>query len=128
MLLSPELRFAVKDIETYVADYHFLKENGICTIPELSENIAKTKTQIAALEADRDKISNKIRRSKSPEEQAENKEKRKTVTNQITPLRKKLKQAERILEKSPHLYELLQTEHRLEKTAQNKLRERNYER
>lgn len=128
MLLSPELRFAVKDIETYVADYHFLKENGIRTIPELSENIAKTKTQIATLEADRDKISNKIRRSKSPEEQAENKEKRKTVTNQINPLRKKLKRAERILEKSPHLYKLLQTEHRLEKTAINKIRERNYER
>jgi len=128
MLLSPELRFAVKDIETHVADYHFLKENGIRTIPELSENIAKTKTQIATLEADRDKVSNKIRRSKSPEEQAENKEKRKTVTNQITPLRKKLKQAERILEKSPHLYELLQTEHRLEKAALHKLRERNYER
>lgn len=30
------------------------------------------------------------------------------------PLRKKLKQAEQILEKSPHLYELLQEEHRLE--------------
>ena len=77
MLLSPELRFAVKDIETYVSDYHFLKGTDIHTIPQLESNIEDTKSQIAMLEANRDKISNKIRRPKSPEEQAENKEQRK---------------------------------------------------
>jgi len=128
MLLSPELRHAVNDIETYVGDYHFLKDNRIHTISELKTEIAVTKTQIATLEADRQNISNKIRRVKLPEEETELKTSRKEITKQITPLRKKLKQAEQILEKSPHLYELLQSEHRLEMTVQKKLRERSYSR
>lgn len=128
MLLSPELRHAVNDFETYVGDYHFLKDNSIHTISELESQIDITRTQITTLEADRKKISNKIRRAKTPDESSELKTSRKNVTKQITPLRKKLKQAERILEKSPHLYELLQSEHRLEMTVQKKSRERSYSR
>lgn len=128
MLLSPELRHAVNDFETYVGDYHFLKDNSIHTISELESQIDTTRTQITTLEADRKKISNKIRRAKTPDESSELKTSRKNVTKQITPLRKKLKQAERILEKSPHLYELLQSEHRLEMTVQKKSRERSYSR
>lgn len=128
MLLSPELRFAVKDVQSYVADYGFLRNNDIHTIPQLKQNIDGTKNEISALEAERQKISNKIRRSKTPEESSELKISRKEITKQIAPLRKKLKQAERILEKSPHLYELLKEEHRLEMTEQKKLRERSYSR
>lgn len=128
MLLSPELRHAVNDFETYVGDYHFLKDNSIHTISELESQIDTTRTQITTLEADRKKISNKIRRAKTPDESSELKTSRKNITKQITPLRKKLKQAERILEKSPHLYELLQSEHRLEMTVQKKSRERSYSR
>lgn len=128
MLLSPELRHAVNDFETYAREYHFLKNNVIQTIPQLETCITDTKAEIVTLEADRQKISNRIRWVKSPEDEAELKNQRKEITQQIKPLRKKLIQAEQILEKSPHLYELLQSEHRLEKTAQNKLRERNYER
>ena len=46
---------------------------------------------------------------------------RKEITQEITPLRKKLKQAEQILDKSPHLYELLQKEHQLETNKIRKL-------
>lgn len=124
ILLSPDLRAAEKDLKAYIADYQFLQSNHIHTIPELQNCITKTQEQIADLEAERNKISNKIRRPKSPEEQAENKERRKAVTTEITPLRKKLKQAEKILEKSPHLYELLKTEHELEKKARSRYLER----
>ena len=128
MVLSPELRFEMKDVQNYVSDYEFLRNNDIHTIPQLEQHSEEVKEQISSLEADRQKISNRIRRAKTPEETAKLKTRRKEITKQITPLRKKLKQAQRILDKSPHLYELLQTEHRLEKTAQNKYRERSYER
>lgn len=128
MLLSPGLRFAVKDVQSYVADYGFLRNNDIHTIPQLEQHIDGYKTEISVLESERQKISNKIRRAKTPEEATELKTRRKEITKQITPLRKKFIQAKRILEKSPHLYELLQSEHRLEMTVQKKLRERSYSR
>lgn len=128
MLLSPDLRYEVKNYETYAADCHFLRANSICTIPQLETSISDTQAEITSLEADRQKISNQIRRAKTPEDMAQLKTRRKEISTQLTPLRKKLKQAEKIFEKSPHLYELLQSEHRLEKTAMNKLRERSYER
>lgn len=37
------------------------------------------------------------------------------VSKQMKPIRERLRRAERILEKSPHLYELLKQEHELEK-------------
>ena len=40
------------------------------------------------------------------------------------PLRKKLRQAKKILEESTHVYELLQEEHRLEQAAYQRFRER----
>lgn len=124
ILLSPDLRASEKDLKAYISDYHFLQNNNIHTIPELQNCITKTKNQIADLETERNKISNRIRRPKSPEEQADNKERRMAVTTEITPLRKKLKQAEKILGKSPHLYELLKTEHELEKKARKRYLER----
>lgn len=124
ILLSPDLRAAEKDLKAYISDYHFLQNNNIRTIPELQNCITETQERIADLETERNKISNKIRRPKSPEEKAEYKEQRKVVTTEITPLRKKLKQAVKILEKSPHLYELLKTEHDLEIKARKRYLER----
>ena len=76
------------------------------------------------MERERSGISNRIRRPKSPNEQAENKERRKAVSKQMKPVRERLRRAERILEKSPHLYELLKQEHELEKKARAKYKER----
>ena len=124
MLLSPDLRHEEKNLQQFISDYRFLQNNNIRTIPELQNCITETQAQIADLEAQRNKISNKIRRSKSADEQDKNKERRKAVTKQITPLKKKLKQADKILEKSPHLYELLKTEHDLEIKARKRYLER----
>ena len=124
MFLSPDLRDAARDIEEYRADYHFLKSNDIDTIPELSGNIAATKAQIASLENERSKVDNARRRSHTPEEKREAKGRRKAITAEISPLREHLKRAEKIMEESPHLYDLLQQEHGLEKAAIRKL-ERN---
>ncbi len=114
MLLTPEMRHAVKDLKQYVADYHFLTVNQIQTTDDLSVTIDETEAKIAELEEKRSKADNKKRRATTPEDKEKYKAMRKEITEEITPLRKKLKQAEDILQKSPHLYELLQKEHQAE--------------
>ena len=107
-----------------VADYHFLQERGIHTVTDLQANIEQSKAALSTLERERSVISNRIRRPKSPEEQAQNKERRKAVSKLMKPVRERLRRAERILEKSPHLYELLKQEHELEKKARARYKER----
>ena len=124
MLLSPDLRAAEKDLKELVADYHFLQEHGIHTTADLQANIEQSKAELSALERERSDLSNRIRRPKSPEEQAQNKERRKAVSRQMKPVRERLRRGERILEKSPHLYELLKQEYELEKKARARHKER----
>lgn len=83
----------------------------------------RAKSELSTLERERSDISNRIRRPRSPNEQAQNKERRKAVSKQM-PIRERLRRAERILEKSPHLYELLKQEHELEKKARARYKER----
>ena len=124
MLLSPDLRAAEKDLKELVADYHFLEKHNIHTVADLQANIEQSKAELSALERERSDLSNRIRRPKSLEEQAQNKERRKAVSGQMKPVRECLHRAERILEKSPHLYELLKQEHELEKKARARYKER----
>ena len=107
-----------------VADYYFLQEYDIHTVTDLQANIEQSKAELSALERERSDISNRTRRPKSPEEQAQNKERRNVVSKQMKPVRERLRRAERILEKSPHLYELLKQEHELEKKARARYKER----
>lgn len=117
MLLSPDLRAAEKDLKDLISDYHFLKENGIHTVSDLQANIDESKAQLSDLERERKTLGNRIRRPKSPEKQVKNKECRKEISKQMKPVRERLRRAEKILEKSPHLYELLKQEHALERKA-----------
>lgn len=115
MLLSPDLRAAEKDLKDLIADYHFLKENDIHTAADLQANIDESKVQLSDLECERKELSNRIRRPKSPEDESKNKERRKAISGQMKPVRERVRRAEKIMEKSPHLYELLKQEHELER-------------
>ena len=117
MLLSPDLRAAEKDLKELISDYHFLKENDIHTVADLQANIDESKAQLSDLERERKTLSNRIRRPKSLEDASQNKESRKAISKQMKPVREKLRRAEKILEKSPHLYELLKQERELERKA-----------
>ena len=117
MLLSPDLRATEKDLKELISDYHFLKENDIHSVAELQANIDESKAQLSDLEHERKELSNRIRRPKSPEDENKTKERRKGISKQMKPVRERLRRAEKILEKSPHLYELLKQEHELEKKA-----------
>ena len=117
MLLSPDLRAAEKDLKELISDYHFLKENDIHTVIDLQANIDESKAQLSDLEHERKTLGNRIRRPKSPEDESRNKERRKAISKQMKPVRERLHRAEKILEKSPYLYELVKQEHELERKA-----------
>ena len=117
MLLSPDLRAAEKDLKELIADYRFIQEQDIHTVSDLQVNIEQSRSELSALEHERSDISNRIRRPKSPEDENKNKERRKAISKQMKPVRERIRRAEKILEKSPHLYELLKQEHELERKA-----------
>ena len=117
MLLSPDLRAAERDLKELIADYHFLQVQNIHTVSDLQANIDESKAQLSDLERERKTLGNRIRRPKSPEDENQNKEHRKEISKQMKPVRERLRRAEKILEKSPHLYELLKQEHELERKA-----------
>lgn len=117
MLLSPDLRAAEKDLKEFIADYHFMQEHDIHTIADLQSNIDESKAQLSDLERERKTLGNRIRRPKSSEDKNQNKDCRKEISKQMKPVRERLRRAEKILEKSPHLYELLKQEHELERKA-----------
>ncbi len=123
MLLSANMRHLERDLEQYVFDYRFMQKNDLHTVKQLNRYISDTQKQINKLEHERGLLRNKIRREKSPEVKTENREQRHKITEHITPLRKDLKRAKRIMEQSPHLYELIKQEHALEIQARKKNRD-----
>ena len=123
MLLSADLRHLERDLKQYVFDHRFMQKNDLHTLDQLNRYISDTQKQINELEHERGLLRNKIRHEKSPKVKAENREQRQKITEHITPLRKDLKRAKRIMEQSPHLYDLIKQEHALEIQARAKNRE-----
>ena len=91
----------------------------------LSAFRASTAAKIDELEKQREQIRNRIRRA--PEtEKGHLKEQAKAITSQITPLRKQIKIADRIMERSTRMRQLLDQERQLETNEITK--ERKFER
>ena len=115
VIMSVELRHQVKDLQQLIFDHNFLREADIHTLPQLDRYIENTKTQIQELERERSLLRNKIRRENDPEVLADNRTQRSEITNKhIEPLRKDLKRARKIREKSPYLHSLLEKELEME--------------
>ena len=115
--LSPMLREEVRKLEQYDKDLQLLCRYHIDTPEELSAFREKTIGKIHALTQERNGIYNKIRRAEEPEK-SELKEQAKIISQRIAPLRKELRCADRIWERSlPAVQNLLDQERRLEKEA-----------
>ena len=113
--LSPMLREEVRKLEQYDKDLQLLCRYRIDTPEELSAFREKTIGKIHALTQERNGIYNKIRRAEEPEK-SELKEQAKIINQRIAPLRKELRCADRIWERSlPAVQNLLDQERRLEK-------------
>lgn len=124
--LSPLLREEVRKLDQYIEGHKLLCDRHIDTAEELSAFRTNITGQIAELKADRDRIRNRIRRAPE-EEKADLKEQAKAVTEKLAPLRKQLKQADRIMDRSSTVHALLDQERQMEKEAM-KIRERSYTR
>lgn len=113
--LSPMLREEVRKLEQYDKDLQLLCRYHIDTPEELSAFREKTIGKIHTLTQERNGIYNKIRRAEEPEK-SELKEQAKIISQRIAPLRKELRCADRIWERSlPAVQNLLDQERRLEK-------------
>ena len=123
--LSPMLREEVRKLEQYDKDLQLLCRYRIDTPEELSAFREKTIGKIHALTQERNGIYNKIRRAEEPEK-SELKEQAKIINQRIAPLRKELRCADRIWERSlPAVQNLLDQERRLEnEVVRNKERNR----
>ena len=128
--LSPMMRAEVQKLDKYIEEYKLLCDNHIESPKELLSFQENLSTHISELEQERYALRLKLRRVKTPEEDAALKAQAKELTKQITPLRKELKVALRIEEHIPRIKELLDAERNIE-LKHNGLtikKERGYER
>lgn len=128
--LSPMMRAEVEKLDKYLEEYKLLCDQHIESLEGLVSFKDNLSAQISALEQERQGISNKNRRAKTPEENAALKERAKAITQKITPLRKQRDIAIRIEERIPKMQELIEQERNIEMKRNNliKKKERNYER
>ena len=126
--LSPALRQEIRKLDQTLKEYKLLFENQIDSAQELVSFIEKKSADISALESERQKIYNRIRRPKSEDEKEQNKTAARKISAKLKPLREDLKTAQSITERYPHILELLETERAMEIQVKTQNRERNYER
>lgn len=132
--VSPEMRMEVARLDKMLEECKFIDEHRIETTQELYDCHHNITAQIEAYEAERQRLRNKLRRVKTPEEETRLKEQCKELTKNITPLRRELKVCIRIEERYPKLKEIIELEKDMEmgkfpsQYQQNKHKERGYER
>ena len=128
--LSPMMRAEVQKLDKYIEEYKFLCDNHIESPKELLSFQENLSARISELEQERYALRLKLRRVKTPEEDAALKAQAKELTKQITPLRKELKVALRIEEHIPRIKELLDAERNIELKHNGlvKKKDRGYER
>ena len=126
--LSPQLREEVRKMDQYAEDTRLLCKYHIGTAEELSAFREEAIQNIHALVQERNGIYNKIRRATEPEK-TQLKEQAKAISQQIAPLRKELKCADRIWDRSlERVQSLLDQERQMETQVMDRYKERSNER
>ena len=128
--LSPMMRAEVRKLDKYLEEYKLLCDQHIESLEGLVSFKDNLSSQITALTQERYAVRLKIRRAKTPEEDAALKERAKAITQKITPLRKQRDIAIRIEERIPKMQELIEQERNIEMKRNHlvKKKERNFER
>lgn len=128
--LSPMMRAEVRKLDKYLEEYKLLCDQHIESLEGLVSFKDNLSSQITALTQERYAVRLKIRRAKTPEEDAALKERAKAITQKITPLRKQRDIAILIEERIPKMQELIEQERNIEMKRNHlvKKKERNYER
>ena len=128
VILSAELRHELKNIVQFHADYRFLKDNGLHSVADLDRDIQQTKESISALEQQRSKLRNRVRHEADPSVLADNKAERTAITDQIVPLRQRIKHLKRIQKDTLRLLNLLKTELQAEYAVKHPVKEQKKQR
>ena len=126
--LSPEMRMEAAKLDRYDQQVRLLAKNEIETDTQLRAFIGETQQQIAALEAQRQGVRNKLRRASEPTERGRLKQQSSAITEQLKPLRKDLKTARDIETQIPAMQQTLETERKMETQALQRERNRSRER
>ena len=126
---TPGLRKLITEAPKIEQEYRLLIDNNISSMQELFNYHDGLDAQIKSLEADRQKLRNKIRRCDNAEEKKQLKQQAKDITKQLTPLREQNKITDRIERRAPELQRMLVLERGLEIQAQTQQKnQRNYDR
>lgn len=133
--ISPAMRAEIRNLDRTLEEYHFLCDHNVESTEEFlicRDNISE---QIKRYETGRQKLRNKIRRVKPPEDDLRLKSECMEFTKKLTPLRKQLKICNRIEGKYPRIKELLNEERLMEmgkfpnkNLTKSKQKDRGYER
>ena len=128
--VSPMMRAEMRKLDRYIEEYNLLCDNNLDSPKKLLNFQKNLSSRISELEQERYALRLKLRRVKTPEEDAALKEQCKEITKKITPLRKELRIAMRIEEHIPRIKVLLDAERNIEMKRNNliKKKERGYER
>ena len=120
----------MRKLDQYIEEYNLLCDNNLNSPKKLLSFQENLSSRISELEQERYALRLKLRRVKTPEEDAALKVQAKELTKQITPLRTELKVALRIEEHIPRIKELLDAERNIELKHNGlvKKKERGYER
>ena len=120
---TPGLRKLITEAPKIEQEYRLLIDNRISSMQELFDYHDSLEKQIMALESDRQKIRNKLRRCKNENERAALKQQAKDVTKQLNPLREQNRITDRIEHRAPDLQRMMVLERELE--IQSLTRQRN---
>ena len=128
--VSPMMRAEMRKLDRYIEEYNLLCDNNLNSPKKLLDFQENLSSRISELEQKRYALRLKLRRVKTPEEDAALKEQCKEITRKITPLRKEYKIAMRIEEHIPKIKALLDAERNIEmkRNNLNKNKERGKER
>ena len=128
--VSPMMRAEMRKLDRYIEEYNLLCDNNLDSPKKLLDFQENLSSRILDLEQERYALRLKLRRVKTPEEDAALKEQCKEITKKITPLRKEYKIAMRIEEHIPKIKALLDAERNIEmkRNNLNKNKERGKER
>ena len=126
--LSPELRAAWRKIDQISEETHFLCKNHIVTETDFHAYENQIDDRIHELTQERQKLRNKLRRAKAPEEANELKEQCKEITRQMAPYRKDKRLCERIRKRQPELKQAVEIELQMEHGYGRQINPKQYER
>ena len=122
--LTPEMKAALRKCDEYSRHARLLAREHLSTESDVQRLIERTDDRLTSLCEKRQKINNKLRRAKDPEQIVQLKQERSFLTDEIKGLRQDRKTAVQILERAGKIREDTAREYAAQKQVRGKHRSR----